>query len=64
MLTKMYVKTALWLDSLKKDQRGVTSIEYAVIAAAIAAVVTAVYSGTGADSLTAKLQSKLNDILK
>ena len=38
MLTKMYVKTALWLDSLKKDQRGVTSIEYAVIAAAIATI--------------------------
>ncbi|MGY0217792.1 Flp family type IVb pilin [Endozoicomonadaceae bacterium StTr2] len=63
MLTKMYVKTALWLDSLKKDQRGVTSIEYAVIAAAIATVVGLVFSSTGTDSLAGKLQTKLNSIL-
>ena len=33
MLTKLYVQSAVFFDALKKDQRGVTAIEYALVAA-------------------------------
>lgn len=45
MLTKVYVKTRLLLESFAKDQRGVTAIEYAIIGVAISAIVLAVFSG-------------------
>ncbi|MBL0443867.1 Flp family type IVb pilin [Aeromonas veronii] len=45
MLTKVYVKTRLLLESFTKDQRGVTAIEYAIIGVAISAIVLAVFSG-------------------
>ena len=45
MLTKLYVKSRLLLDSFAQDQRGVTAIEYAIIGVAISAIVLAVFSG-------------------
>lgn len=45
MLTKVYVKTRLLLESFTKDQRGVTAIEYAIIGVAISAILLAVFSG-------------------
>ncbi|MBE4019901.1 Flp family type IVb pilin [Vibrio parahaemolyticus] len=70
MLTKVYVKTRLLLESFTKDQRGVTAIEYAIIGVAISAIVLAVFSGenglksalTGAiDNITDKI-SEANSI--
>ena len=46
MLTKLYVRGRLLLDDLKNDQRGVTAIEYALIAGAITLAVAAALTGT------------------
>ncbi|MCG3729741.1 Flp family type IVb pilin [Vibrio cincinnatiensis] len=43
MLTKLYVKSRLLLDSFAQDQRGVTAIEYAIIGVAVSAIVLAVF---------------------
>ncbi|EKO3821258.1 Flp family type IVb pilin [Vibrio harveyi] len=40
MITKLYVKTSLFLSQFKKDERGVTAIEYGLIAVAMAVLVT------------------------
>lgn len=48
MFTSTFVKLQLALEQFKQDQRGVTSIEYAIIGVAIAAIVAAVFSDTGA----------------
>lgn len=43
MLTKLFVNTKLALENYKNDEKGVTAIEYALIAAGIAvAIITAV----------------------
>ena len=39
MFTEFYVKTKLALESYKNDERGVTAIEYGLIAAGIAVVI-------------------------
>ncbi|AMG01118.1 MULTISPECIES: Flp family type IVb pilin [Vibrio] len=40
MITKLYVKTSLFLSQFKNDERGVTAIEYGLIAVAMAVLVT------------------------
>ncbi|UPR53911.1 Flp family type IVb pilin [Vibrio cyclitrophicus] len=46
MLTNLYFKVCTYLTTFNNDERGVTAIEYGLIAAAMAAVlVTAMYSG-------------------
>ncbi|RBW66582.1 Flp family type IVb pilin [Vibrionales bacterium C3R12] len=45
MLTKLFVKSTLALEEFKKDQRGVTAIEYAIIGVAISAIVITVFNG-------------------
>ena len=47
MITKLYVKTAMFLSDFKNDERGVTAIEYGLIAVAMAALVTVAVSDTG-----------------
>ncbi|MFZ3398534.1 Flp family type IVb pilin [Vibrio harveyi] len=47
MITKLYVKTAMFLSDFKKDERGVTAIEYGLIAVAMAALVTVAVGPTG-----------------
>ena len=61
MLTKMYCHCAALLCALKNDQRGVTSIEYAVVGVAIAALVAAVFTGENAP-LFAALEGAFKDI--
>ncbi|WP_045418159.1 Flp family type IVb pilin [Vibrio owensii] len=39
MFTEFYVKTKLALESYKNDERGVTAIEYGLIAAGIAVLI-------------------------
>ncbi|BCL72308.1 fimbrial protein [Vibrio nigripulchritudo] len=52
MLTKLFVNAQLALEKFKKDERGVTAIEYAIIAVAITGLVFAVFKdGTLGDAL-------------
>ncbi|MEZ8468123.1 Flp family type IVb pilin [Vibrio splendidus] len=46
MITKLYVKTSMFLSQFKNDERGVTAIEYGLIAVAMAVLVTTAV-GTG-----------------
>ncbi len=46
MLTKLFVNAQLALEKFKKDERGVTAIEYAIIAVAISGIVFTVFGGT------------------
>ncbi|WP_461537845.1 Flp family type IVb pilin [Spongorhabdus nitratireducens] len=65
MLTKLYVKSAMMLDALKQDQRGVTAIEYALIAAGVAVVLTAAFAGTsggGDGTITGAMTTAFNKI--
>lgn len=50
MLTKLYVKSVLALRAFGKDERGVTAVEYAIMAVAISAVVLAVFKNGGLES--------------
>ncbi|EGU50309.1 fimbrial protein, Flp/Fap pilin component [Vibrio nigripulchritudo ATCC 27043] len=43
MLTKLFVNAQLAFENFKKDERGVTAIEYAIIAVAISGIVFAVF---------------------
>ena len=66
MLTNLYVKTVVALEQFRKDERGVTAIEYALVAVAIAGIVAAVFiAGDGADgagSLKAALEGAFENI--
>jgi len=54
MITKLYVKTSVFLSQFKNDERGVTAIEYGLIAVAMAVLVTtAVGDGGFIDKLEA-----------
>ncbi|MEZ8103537.1 Flp family type IVb pilin [Vibrio clamense] len=55
MLTKLFVKSTLALEEFKKDQRGVTAIEYAIIGVAISAIVLAMFNSN--------LKTALNDAM-
>ena len=60
MLTKMYANCAAFLHSLKKDERGVTAIEYAIVAVAIAGIVATAFGSNG--GLSVALTSALSAI--
>ncbi len=51
MLTKLFVKSQLALQSFKNDERGVTAIEYAIIGVCMSAIVLAVFNGSLSDAL-------------
>ncbi|HDM8141995.1 TPA: Flp family type IVb pilin [Vibrio harveyi] len=53
MITKLYVKTSLFLSHFKNDERGVTAIEYGLIAVAMAVLVT---TAVGSDGFIGKLE--------
>ncbi|MDH6027233.1 Flp family type IVb pilin [Vibrio lentus] len=53
MITKLYVKTSMFLSQFKNDERGVTAIEYGLIAVAMAVLVT---TAVGADGFIGKLE--------
>lgn len=44
MFLSTFVKTKLFLEEFKNDERGVTAIEYAIIAVAIAAIVGGMFA--------------------
>lgn len=47
MITKLYAKADAFLSSYKNDERGVTAIEYGLIAVAMAALLAVVLSSKG-----------------
>ncbi|MEH0698075.1 Flp family type IVb pilin [Vibrio owensii] len=47
MFTELYVKTKLALENYKNDERGVTAIEYGLIAAGIAIVILSAVNTVG-----------------
>ncbi|NOI98685.1 Flp family type IVb pilin [Vibrio kanaloae] len=53
MITKLYVKTSMFLSQFKNDERGVTAIEYGLIAVAMAVLVT---TAVGTDGFIGKLE--------
>lgn len=62
MFTSLYVKTTLALENFKKDQRGVTAIEYAIIGVAMAAIVGAVFGTGDTDPLKKALLAAMDKI--
>ena len=62
MLTNLYVKTVVALEQFRKDERGVTAIEYAVIAVAVAGIVAAVFSTTGDNTLRGALEAAFENL--
>ena len=56
-------KASKYIASLWKDRKGITAIEYAVLAGGIAIALTAVFSGTGVfDDLQTKLETIITNI--
>ena len=47
MITKLYVQTSLFLSKFKNDERGVTAIEYGLIAVAMAVLLTVAVGPAG-----------------
>ncbi|AFI87210.1 fimbrial protein [Aggregatibacter actinomycetemcomitans] len=60
LTTKAYIKAIEAIRSFKKNQAGVTAIEYGLIAIAVAVLIVAVFYSEG--GFIAKLQSKFNDL--
>ncbi|CDT57610.1 MULTISPECIES: Flp family type IVb pilin [Vibrio] len=59
MITKLYVKTNMFLSQFKNDERGVTAIEYGLIAVAMAVLVT---TAVGADGFIGKLEGAFEQV--
>ena len=57
------IRIAIWIQCLRADRRGITAIEYAVLAGGVAVALAAVFSGTGVfDNLQTKLESIIDNI--
>lgn len=61
MITKLYVTTSNYLHSLKNDERGVTAIEYGLIAIAMATMLVAVFYNSDGN-LVAELKTGFDKI--
>ncbi|GHA63678.1 Flp family type IVb pilin [Photobacterium aphoticum] len=60
MITKLYAKADAFLSSYKNDERGVTAIEYGLIAVAMAGLLAVALSGD--KSFIVKLQAAYTKI--
>ncbi|WP_394152139.1 Flp family type IVb pilin [Vibrio maritimus] len=47
MMAKLQTKAVAFLNDFKNDERGVTAIEYGLIAAAMAAALSVIFGDTG-----------------
>jgi pilus assembly protein Flp/PilA len=47
MMTKLYVNAVTLLNEFKRDERGVTAIEYGLIAVAMAVGLTVIFASDG-----------------
>lgn len=61
MMAKLQTKAVAFLYDFKNDERGVTAIEYGLIAAAMAAALTVVFGGDG--TIVTKLQTIFNNVV-
>lgn len=63
-MTRFYVKLVTALREFKEDQRGVTAIEYGLIAAAMATLLIGIFAGSGdlLTDLTAAFTSIADDL--
>lgn len=66
MLTKLFVNAQLALEKFKKDERGVTAIEYAIIAVAMSGIVFAVFGNddAGLQQAMKEAMGKITTFLK
>jgi pilus assembly protein Flp/PilA len=62
MFLKTITKAQAALQQFKNDERGVTAIEYAIIAVAIAGIVYTVF-GNSSDGLGGALQGAMNEVI-
>lgn len=60
MLTNFATKTRASLRNFRKNNKGVTAIEYGLIAVVMAAFIVFAFSGN--DSFVSKLKSKFSDV--
>ena len=60
LTTKAYIKATEAVRNFKKDEAGVTAIEYGLIAVAIAVLIVAVFYNQ--NGFIAKLQSQFNTL--
>ena len=56
-MLKYYVKTMEALKRLRTDKDGVVSLEYVIVGACVVAVVIAVFTGTGTNTLSGALNT-------
>lgn len=61
-MLKYYIKTTEALKQLRKDQDGVVSFEYIIVAAAVITVVITFFAGTGSTSIQAALTTAVGKI--
>ncbi|WP_418641450.1 Flp family type IVb pilin [Vibrio chaetopteri] len=61
MMTKLQAKVVAFLYEFKNDERGVTAIEYGLIAAAMAAALGLIFGETG--SIVTALKTMFNTIV-
>lgn len=61
-MLKYYIKATEALKNFRRDQAGVVSFEYVIVAACVVVAVIAVFSGTGAGTITGALTDGLGKI--
>jgi pilus assembly protein Flp/PilA len=61
MMAKLQTKAVAFLNDFKNDERGVTAIEYGLIAAAMAAALAVAFGESG--SIVAPLKNIFNDVV-
>lgn len=62
MFLSTYVKTNFFLEEFKNDERGVTAIEYAIVAVAVATVVAVVFGTDAGGTLGTVITTLLNKV--
>ncbi|MTI15554.1 Flp family type IVb pilin [Sansalvadorimonas verongulae] len=61
-ITKTYVDISLFMEKLHKDNKGLVTIEYALLAATMIGIITAVLAGDGTNAMEGALREKFNSI--
>ncbi len=63
MLIEICAKTRRFLNRFRKDQAGVTAIEYAIVAVAISGAVALAFKGDGDDGLAQGLKNSIDTVV-
>lgn len=61
-MTKLYVNAVTLLNEFKRDERGVTAIEYGLIGVAMALALGAILTGGTGDDFLSKLEAAFSTI--